>query len=106
MFGMGWAEIFLIGVVGVMVFGPDKLPDFARQAAQFVRTLRRMAQDAKNDLGRELGHDLSGLELRSLNPREAVRRAILDDPEPELMIQRDPKRDSPADHPPVDPDAT
>jgi len=103
---MGWPEIFLIGVVGVLVFGPDKLPDFARQAAGFVRTLRRMAQDAKNDLGRELGHDLSGLELRSLNPREAVRRAIMDDPAPELMAPRDTFPDVAADHPPVDPDAT
>jgi sec-independent protein translocase protein TatB len=102
-FGMGWAEIFLIGIVGVLVFGPDKLPDFARQAARMARTVRKMAQDAKDDLGRELGHDLSGLELRSLNPREVVRRAVLDvtsDDEP------DKAREVPSALPPVDPDAT
>lgn len=103
MFGMGWAEIFLIGIVGVLVFGPDKLPDFARQAARMVRTVRKMAQDAKNDLGRELGQDLSGFELRSLNPREVVRRAVLDvtsDDEPEKLPEL------PSGLPPVDPDAT
>jgi sec-independent protein translocase protein TatB len=103
MFGMGWAEIFLIGIVGVLVFGPDKLPDFARQAARMVRTVRKMAQDAKNDLGRELGQDLSGLELRSLNPREVVRRAVLDvtsDDEPVRLPE------VPNGLPPVDPDAT
>jgi sec-independent protein translocase protein TatB len=106
MFGMGWSEILLIGIVGVLVFGPDKLPEFARQSARFLRTVRRMAQDAKDDLGRELGHDLSGLELRDLDPREVVRRTILEDsptafptPTPELP-------GSTGDRPPVDPDAT
>ena len=105
MFGMGWSEILLIGIVGVLVFGPDKLPEFARQSARFLRTVRRMAQDAKDDLGRELGHDLSGLELRDLDPREVVRRTILEDspalptPPPELP-------GATSDRPPVDPDAT
>jgi sec-independent protein translocase protein TatB len=103
---MGWAEIFLIGIVGVLVFGPDKLPDFARQAARLVRNLRRMAQDAKDDLGRELGHDLSGLDLRSLDPREVVRRTILDDSAPASPVQPEPTRELPSGRPPVDPDAT
>jgi sec-independent protein translocase protein TatB len=104
MFGMGWAEIFLIGVVGVLVFGPDKLPDIARQAARLVRTVRRMAQDAKNDLGRELGQDLSGLDLRSLNPRDVVRRTILDATADEP--QPPPPTDFTTVKPPIDPDAT
>ena len=106
MFGMGWGEMFLVGIVGVIVFGPDKLPDFARQAARFVRTVRRMAQDAKNDIGRELGHDLSGFELRSLDPREMVRRTILDDSDPDASAPHEPHRELPSGVPPVDPDAT
>jgi sec-independent protein translocase protein TatB len=105
-FGMGWAEIFLIGVVGVIVFGPDKLPDFARQAARFVRTVRSMAQDAKNDLGRELGHDLSGLELKSLDPREMVRRTLLDDSSAAAPLPYEQNPELPAGLPPLDPDAT
>lgn len=106
MFGMGWSEILLIGIVGVLVFGPDKLPEFARQSARFLRTVRRMAQDAKDDLGRELGHDLSGLELRDLDPREVVRRTILEDSPAAIPT---PPRELPGatgDRPPVDPDAT
>lgn len=118
MFGMGWSEIILIGIVGVLVFGPDKLPEFARQSARMIRTVRRMAQDAKNDLGRELGHDLSGLELRDLDPREVVRRTFLDE-SPSAITPPQPQSDSGAlgrdanEHaeraprvPPVDPDAT
>ncbi|WP_235503353.1 sec-independent translocase [Aeromicrobium sp. Root495] len=76
---MGWPEIGVIVVVGLMVFGPDRLPDMARQAGKFIRTVRQMADNAKNDLGREIGHDLSGMELRDLDPREVVRRSFLDE---------------------------
>jgi sec-independent protein translocase protein TatB len=55
MFGMGWPEIMVILIVGVMVFGPDKLPDMARQAGSFLRGVRRMMDDAKEDLSQELG---------------------------------------------------
>jgi len=106
MFGMGWSEIVLIGIVGVLVFGPDKLPEFARQSARLIRTVRRMAQDAKDDLGRELGHDLSGLGLRDLDPREVVRRTILEDSPPAITSPQEPELPRAGDRPPVDPDAT
>jgi sec-independent protein translocase protein TatB len=77
---MGWPEIGLILVVGLLLFGPDKLPGMARQAGQFVRTVRQMADNAKNDLGREMGQDFSDLNLRDLDPREVVRRHVLDEP--------------------------
>ncbi|MCW2840341.1 MAG: translocase [Aeromicrobium sp.] len=76
---MGVPEIGLILVVALLVFGPDKLPELAKQAGGFVRTVRRMADNAKNDLGREIGQDLSDLNLRDLDPREIVRRNLLDD---------------------------
>ncbi|MGZ5368301.1 sec-independent translocase [Aeromicrobium sp.] len=89
MFGMGWPEMFVIGVVALLVFGPDKLPDLARQAGRFVRTVKQMAENAKEDLGRELGHDFSGLEFRDLDPREVVRRSLLDDePAPKTPVQK------------------
>jgi sec-independent protein translocase protein TatB len=106
MFGMGWSEILLIGIVGVLVFGPDKLPEFARQSARLIRTVRRMAQDAKDDLGRELGHDLSGLDLKDLDPREVVRRTILEDSPPAIPPAKAPELPRAGDVPPMDPDAT
>jgi sec-independent protein translocase protein TatB len=66
---MGWPEIGLILVVGLLLFGPDKLPGMAKQAGQFVRTVRQMADNAKNDLGREMGQDFSDLNLRDLDAR-------------------------------------
>lgn len=108
MFGMGAPEIAVIIVVALLVFGPDKLPDLARQAGGFVRTVRKMADNAKDDFGREIGHDLKDLNLRDLDPREVVRRNMFDDtpsatkpaPTKETRILR------PGEKPPFDSEAT
>jgi sec-independent protein translocase protein TatB len=103
---MGWPEILMIGVVGVIVFGPDKLPDIAKQAGSFIRTVRRMAENAKNDLGREIGEDFSGLQLRDLDPRELVRKSILDDADVSPGVTKATRELRPDERPPFDPDAT
>jgi sec-independent protein translocase protein TatB len=75
-FGVGLAEIAVISFVAVLVFGPDKLPDLARQAARFVKVAGRMARDARDELRTELGPEYSDLELRDLDPRTIVRKHI------------------------------
>ena len=106
MFGMGWPEIILIGIVGVMLFGPDKLPDMARQTGRFFRTVRRMAENAKNDLGKEIGQDFSGLQLRDLDPREVVRRNILEPIDDEPAAKPASRELWPGETPPFDAEAT
>jgi sec-independent protein translocase protein TatB len=39
-FGIGLPELMVIMVVAVVVFGPDRLPEFARQAGRLVRQVR------------------------------------------------------------------
>lgn len=102
---MGWPEIGVIVVVGLLVFGPDRLPGMAKQAGSFVRTVRQMADNAKNDLGREMGQDLSGLDLRDLDPREVVRRGFLDEPAPRANPADD-RILRPGERPPFDAEAT
>jgi len=110
MLGMGWPELLVIGIVAVFVFGPDRLPDLARQAGQFVRTARRMMDNAKRDLSSELGDDfeyLRDLNLRDLDPREVIRRNVVDametEPAPVPVGKRPLRR---GELPPFDPDAT
>lgn len=105
MFGMGWPEIGLILVVALLLFGPDKLPELARQAGGFVRTMRRMADAAKNDLGREMGQDFSDLNLRDLDPREIVRRNFLDE-DTTPAATKETRILRPGERPPFDSEAT
>ena len=44
-FGIGLPELAVIFVVAVIVFGPDRLPEFARQAGRFVRQVRTFAHE-------------------------------------------------------------
>ena len=78
MFDVGLAELAVIAFVAVLVVGPDKLPDLARQAGRLLRQLRRMANSARDDLRNELGPDYADLELRDLDPRTIVRRHVLE----------------------------
>ncbi|MET0468477.1 MAG: sec-independent translocase [Aeromicrobium sp.] len=104
---MGVAEVGLILVVALLVFGPEKLPELAKQAGGFVRTMKKMADNAKNDLGREMGQDLSELNLRDLDPREIVRRNLFDDDgDTTPAATKETRILRPGETPPFDPEAT
>ncbi len=46
MFGdIGWAELLLIGIVALIVIGPEDLPDMFRQLGRFTSKLRSMARE-------------------------------------------------------------
>jgi sec-independent protein translocase protein TatB len=60
------------------VFGPERLPEFARQAGKFVRQMRNLAQSAQSQLREELGPEYADLRLADLDPRQAIRKHILE----------------------------
>lgn len=78
MFDIGFAEALLIGVVAILVFGPDRLPEFARQAGRFLRQVKTMADGARDDIRNELGPEFSDLELADLDPRRIVRKHVME----------------------------
>ena len=76
MFGVGLPELMVIAFVAILVFGPDKLPEFARQAGRFAKQVRKFAHEARDELREELGPEYADLELRDLDPRTIVRKHI------------------------------
>ncbi|MGI8677240.1 MAG: Sec-independent protein translocase protein TatB [Jatrophihabitans sp.] len=79
MFNVGPMELMVLIIVGLVVLGPDKLPGLARDAAQLLRTLRDLATGARQQLRDELGPEFADVDLRNLNPRTAVARAVFGD---------------------------
>ena len=54
MFDVGFTEIVLIGIVSLVVIGPERLPAVARTAGQWVGKMQRFVKGVKTDLASEL----------------------------------------------------
>lgn len=85
MFDIGLGEIVIIAVIGLLVFGPDRLPKAAADGARWLRQIRGMASGARQDLADSAGVDLSDAvdtvkELRDLHPKRLA-ASLLDDPD-------------------------
>ena len=78
MFGVGLPELAVIAFVAVLVFGPDKLPEFARQAGRMARKVREFANEARDELREELGPEFADLDFKDLDPRTIVRKHIIE----------------------------
>jgi sec-independent protein translocase protein TatB len=109
-FGVGLPELAVIAIIAVIVFGPDRLPDFARQAGRMLRQLRDLSQAARDDIRKELGPEYSNFELTDLDPRRAVRKYMSDimddDPGPTVSVQAGLRPLETGELPPYDSDAT
>ena len=57
MFDIGFSELVVLGVIGVVVIGPQRLPEVVRTAVITVRKIRRAFSDVRADIERELDLD-------------------------------------------------
>ena len=84
-FGISGTELIILAIITFVVIGPERMPEYARQIREFVKTVRRMAFDAKDDFKEALGE--TGLEdinwrqyaPRQYDPRVIVRQAFAED---------------------------
>ncbi|TRY18783.1 Sec-independent protein translocase subunit TatB [Tessaracoccus rhinocerotis] len=72
MFGIDAVELVLLIALAVILFGPEKLPQFAKKAARVVVYLRGIANNAQTQLRSELGPEYADLEIKDLNPKAFV----------------------------------
>ena len=54
MFDIGFSELLVIGVVALIVIGPEKLPRLARTLGHLAGKLQRYVSDVKADINREI----------------------------------------------------
>ncbi|MDP5052938.1 MAG: Sec-independent protein translocase protein TatB [Congregibacter sp.] len=66
MFDIGFAELVIIGVVALIVIGPERLPDAVRTASAWLNRIRRGFNDIKQEVQQELHNDAVMKDLRTL----------------------------------------
>ena len=69
MFDIGFTELMVIGVVALVVIGPERLPGVARTIGHLAGRLQRYVNDVKADISREMEFD----ELRKM--RDSMQEA-------------------------------
>lgn len=90
-FGLTFEKLIIIGVIAVFLLGPERLPGYAAQFARLIRSLRDMAQGAKDRMRDEMGPEFDEVDWKKLDPRQydprrIIREALLDDSPPEPVI--------------------
>jgi sec-independent protein translocase protein TatB len=79
LFDLSPLKILILGLLGLIIFGPDQLPKMAAQAGRALRDLRRLVDSARADLSENLGPEFRDFDLNDLNPRAFMRKHLLDD---------------------------
>lgn len=85
--GLGFEKLLVIGLIALFLVGPERLPDYAARLGRFVRSARRMLDDAKDRVREEMGPEFDEEEWRKLDPRQydprrIIREALLEPSEP------------------------
>ncbi len=83
-FGLSFDKIILIGVIAVLIIGPDKLPQYAASFAQLLNKGRDLLKGARTRVRDEMGPEFDDVDWRKLDPRQydprrIIREALLDD---------------------------
>jgi sec-independent protein translocase protein TatB len=86
-FGLTFEKLLVIGIIAVFLLGPERLPYYAAQFARLVRSLRDMANGARDRLREEMGPEFDEVDWKKLDPRQydprrIIREALLDDQKP------------------------
>jgi sec-independent protein translocase protein TatB len=64
MFDIGFAELVLVAVVGLLVIGPERLPEAIRTGSAWLNRFRRGFNDIKREVQQELHNDAIMQDLR------------------------------------------
>jgi sec-independent protein translocase protein TatB len=78
-------KLFVIALIAVLLLGPTRLPIYAQKLAQLVKTVRGMADSARDRMRDEMGDEFNDVDWQKLDPRQydprrIIRDALLEEP--------------------------
>ncbi|RKR74892.1 Sec-independent protein translocase TatB [Frondihabitans australicus] len=78
-------KLFVIGLIAILLLGPTRLPTYAAKLAGLVRTVRGMADQARERMRDEMGDEFADMDWQKLDPRQydprrIIRDALLEEP--------------------------
>ena len=102
MFDIGLGEVLVLGLLALLVFGPDRLPGAAASAGRFVNKTRQTLTEARSHISdsadlNSVGQDLQS--LADLHPKRML--SSLTDP-----VEAPKAKPVPPASSPIDPNAT
>ena len=78
--GISFDKLLVMAGIAVILIGPTRLPGYAEKLGQFVRNLRRFADDAREKVRDEVGSDVfDDIDWKKLDPRQYDPRRIIAD---------------------------
>ena len=86
MFGIGFGELIIIFIVALLVVGPHKLPEMAKNLAKVLREVRKTSDEFQASIFRETGSSVSGL-LKS--PEATIKRHLENEVQEALGFDED-----------------
>lgn len=77
--GISFEKILLIGLVAVLLVGPERLPRYAESVAKLARRAGEFLRDTKSRVREEMGPEVDDVDWRKLDPRQYDPRRIIRD---------------------------
>lgn len=70
MFGIGFSELFLILIVGLLIFGPKRLPEIARTVGKAMYQFKHASTNLTQEIGKEWHRLEEGSEVEGKGERK------------------------------------
>lgn len=94
MFDIGFTEIIIIALVGLIVIGPKRLPEAMRTGAMWIGRIKRTMSNVRRDLENEIGIDEIRQDLRNEQIMAELKADNLAD-EKERLAKEKTKKEAP-----------
>lgn len=108
MFDIGFSELLVVSVVGLIILGPERLPMAAKTAGLWIRKIRRSIQSVQREINSQLDQEEMQRSIKETNERIMRESANFEQemqakkPSPKPQADPEPKAETPSQDSQVD----